>query len=389
MKVTRIGQAIAGRVEKLAATYVLRVQPDSGQPVYSNLAVTAARNGEGNLHLAVWGVANDGTPTMKSERIEGAISEVSVTSVADNRVVAAMRDDTGKLRLIAYQISNNGAKLTRLGTAVGGKIETVKVSQFVKTGESSVITVSRLPSAEVGISFWRLGDDGEFETPVNMKRGKATNLDVGAGSQGSLVGVRTEGGLLRLRAIRGVGFAGGGATGPKIFQVSIDSDLVSWYVGTINEPNATVRTGPGGASGRLILDTGTMQISRWDFERDDLRSNLVRVAHGELDGIGAIAWEIKVLAYGTIVVTVLSGVDTFEKLLPKDQGKPKMRVVIWNSRNGQLVKATHGVSGGKHTQISLARLADTPPVTTSSARFLIAARDEKGKLKLAVWKVTE
>jgi hypothetical protein len=89
------------------------------------------------------------------------------------------------------------------------------------------------------------------------------------------------------------------------------------------------------------------------------------------------------------VVTVLSGVDTFEKLLPKDQGKPKMRVVIWDSRNDQLVKATHGVSGGKHTQISLARLADTLPVTTRSARFLTAARDGKGKLKLAVWKVTE
>jgi hypothetical protein len=127
-----------------------------------------------------------------------------------------------------------------------------------------------------------------------------------------------------------------------------------------------------------------MQISRWDFESSAVQSDLVRVTHGELDGIGAIAFEIKVLALSPRVITVLSGVDTFEKLLEKDRGKPKMRVVVWDSRGDQLVKATHAVSGGKHTQLAIARLADTPP---SGGRFLTAARDNAGKLKLAVWKV--
>jgi hypothetical protein len=300
-----------------------------------------------------------------------------------------MRDGAGKLRLIAYKVSHDGGELTRLGTATGGKIESVQDSQLSGLGNDPYVTASRLPSGSVEVSFWSLGEDGEFASPVDIQLGKATNLDIAWAGLGSLVAGRTESGFLRMRALRGIGTLGGSATGPKIFQVSVSGDAERWYVGTINEPRAAVRTGLGGLSGRLILDTGTMQISRWEFERNSLQSDLVRVAQGELEGIGAIAFEIKVLAYATTVITVLSGVDTFEKLLEKDQGKPKMRVVVWDSRGDQLVKATHAVSGGKHTQLAIARLADTPPVSTNSGRFLTAARDNVGKLKLAVWKVSD
>ena len=386
IKISRLGQAKAGRVEKLATTPL--IQGTVTTPVFSNFAATAARNGEGNLHVAVWHVAKDGIPTLRSERVEGAISEVAVTSNV-NRVVAAMRDGAGKLRLIAYKVSNDGAKLTRLGTATGRKIESVQVSLSAALGNAQFVTASRLPSGAVEVSFWSLGENGEFASPVDIQLGKATNLGIACGLLGALLAGRTESGLLRIRALRGIGFAAGSATGPKIFQVSVSSDAERWYVGTINEPRASVRTGLGGLSGRLILDTGTMQISRWDFEGDAAQSDLVRVAHGELEGIGAIAFEIKVLAYAPIVITVLSGVDTFEKLLEKDRGKPKMRVVVWDSRGDQLVKATHAVSGGKHTQLAIARLADTPPISTNSGRFLTAARDNAGRLKLAVWKVID
>jgi hypothetical protein len=386
IKISRVGQAKAGRVEKLAATGL--IQGTVTKPVFSNFAVTAARNGEGNLHVAIWHVAKDDIPTLTSERIEGAISEVAVTSNV-NRVVAAMRDGAGKLRLIAYKVSNDGAKLTRLGTATGGKIESVQVSLSDTSGRAQFVTASRLPSGAVQVSFWDLGEDGEFASPVDIQLGKATNLVIAEGRLGALLAGRTETGLLRMRALRGIGPPAGSATGPKIFQVSVSGDVDRWFVGTINEPRAAVRTGLGGLSGRLILDTGTMQISRWDFESSSVQSDLVRVTHGELEGIGAIAFEIKVLAYGPIVITVLSGMDTFEKLLEKDRGKPKMRVVVWDSRGDQLVKATHAVSDGKHTQLAIARLALTPPISTNSARFLTAARDDVGRLKLAVWKVSD
>jgi hypothetical protein len=299
-----------------------------------------------------------------------------------------MRDGAGKLRLIAYKVSNDGTKLTRLGTATGGKIESVKLSPSSNLSDAQFLTASRLPSGVVEVNLWVLGENGEFAAPVDIQLGKATNLDIGGGFLGALLAGRTESGLLRMRALRGGDTADGSATGPKIFQVSVSSEDERWFVGTINEPRASVRTGLGGLSGRLILDTGTMQISRWDFESNHPESDLVRVAHGELEGIGAIAFEIKVLVLSPFVITVLSGVDTFEKLLEKDRGKPKMRVVVWDARGDQLVKATHAVSGGKHTQLAIARLQDTPPIGTGG-RFLTAARDNVGKLKLEVWKVIE
>ena len=193
-----------------------------------------------------------------------------------------------------------------------------------------------------------------------------------------------------MRAFNGVQSPDGSGTGGKIFNLSIaDGFGGDYFVGTIDEPNADVRTGLGGLSGRLILDTGTMRLAKWTFVDGNPLKDLELVSEGALNGMAAIAWEIKVLSIHPTVITALAGADTFEKALEKDRGKPKLRMIVWKEVNGKLEKAAQANVGGKHREISLARMSiGTAPSTTNSGRFLSASR-VGGDLKVSVWRISD
>src|SRR3954454_13920802 len=90
-----------------------------GQPIL----VTALRNGSGNLELISWRLEANGNLTRLGDSCSqaGAVHSVAVISLGGNLIVTAVQTTHsityahGNLKFIAWQISQNGGKITRIG----------------------------------------------------------------------------------------------------------------------------------------------------------------------------------------------------------------------------------------------------------------------------------
>ena len=383
-KLTQVGTATHGEVTRLAATKINKGGVGTGP---SQLAVTAACNGEGKLEVLVWSVANNGTPSVASSRTEGVASEVGVAAIGNLRFVVAVRDAAGELRLILYSLAENGKTISRLDTGIGSKVRDLAITTL---GDDKVTVASLLVDRRVEVSTWGISGNtigSPIVPPVGS--GKSTVLDVKGSNGAFCLASRTESATLRLRAYKGPDAPAGDGTGGKVRALSIISggSAGPYYVGTITQDNASVRTGLHGSAGRLILDTGLLKVAQWEFKDGTFLSPLVQVASGTLDGMAGIAWELKLLNLGvsSVFISAAKGADTYETLLEKNRGKPKMRVMAWERQGDSIERIAQGNAMGKHSLIALAELAK-PDAT---GRVMTAARDGRGKLKVAVWDLTE
>lgn len=382
----KTGQATGGEIDRLSITSVI---PASGAGL-AGFAITAARNGDGLLEILVWAVNDDGKPVAVASRVDGAISEVACHAVGPLRVVVAARDATGKLRLIAYTVSANGKALTRHGTKTAGAVRGFAMTSIAS---DSVTVAMHLEDRRVVIGTWSLSGDHGFGSvkSVAVGSGKVKGIDV-AGVLGEFCLIAcTDTGTLRLRAFKSPTALGGDATGGKVRSVAItgvDSFDGYWTAAISKEP-AAVRTGLGG-TGRLILDTGRFELSHWEFDNGTLQSPLTRSASTTIKGMAGIAWDLHVLEAPMRVVYLLAqGADTYEKLLAKNRGKPKLRLFAFEQKSDKIERLAQGNMGGEHALVCMARIATLPPHTTKADRLLLAARDGHGKLKLIAWRATD
>jgi hypothetical protein len=152
-KFTRISDSSAGEVSAVALS------------VIGNIAVTAVRNGSGNLELITWAIGSEGrgiTRMADSGSQAGSISEVAV---ADN--VTAVRNGSGNLELIAWNISPDGKTIKRLGDIEAGAVTGIAISRFSATRFVTAIRAGngalKLIAYDVAASgaFTRTGDSGD------------------------------------------------------------------------------------------------------------------------------------------------------------------------------------------------------------------------------------
>jgi hypothetical protein len=152
-KFTRISDSGAGEVSAVALS------------VIGNIALTAVRNGSGNLELITWAIGPDGrgiTRMADSGNQAGSISEVAV---ADN--VTAVRNGSGNLELIGWNISADGKTIKRLGDIEAGAVTWVALSRFSATRFVTAVRAGngalKLIAYDVAASgaFTRAGDSGD------------------------------------------------------------------------------------------------------------------------------------------------------------------------------------------------------------------------------------
>jgi hypothetical protein len=386
-QLAKTGQATGGPIDRLSIASVIAA---SGAGL-ARFAITAARNGDGLLEIQVWAVNDDGKPVAVTSRVDGAISEVACHAVGPLRVVVAARDAAGKLRLIAYTVSANGRTLTRHGTKAAGAVR-----GFAMTSMSSdTVTVAmHLEDRRVVIGTWSLSGDHGFGNvkSVAVGSGKVKALDVAGLLHEFCLIACTDTGTLRLRAFKSPTALGGDGTGSKVRSVAITGvdSFGGYWTASISKEPAAVRTGLGGASGRLMLDTGRFELGHWEFDNGTLGSPLTLSASTTIKGMAGIAWELRVLEAPMRVVYLLArGADTYEKLLAKNQGKPKLRLFAFEREGDRIERTAQGNMGGEHSLVCMARMATLPPHTSKADRLMLAARDGKGKLKIIVWRATD
>jgi len=376
---TKLSEVKHGEISKLSIAGL-----DFG---FSGLFVIAVRDIEGNLLVQVW--ANDETKPRFVEKA-GAIKDVATASLSGKRFVTAVRDDADQLRVIAWQASENGRELKRLGTYVGPKISKLAAA----SGDSifgRVFITARRSDGRLFVGYFDVAG-----ASVNPKWSETYDGQVGAVAASSgmtnTAAMRDGDGKLRLIHFSSTMIRGGIGAGLDISDARISNNDVGtpeWFTFSIDNGPTGVRAGAGCTQRRLI-GHGLGKLIGWKLENGSSEDNFVRTREKQLTDFGGIAKKADLVFLKDTarlrLVTAHLGFDNFCRLLPQDQGKPRLQLTIWDThvRGDEFVKAAEAHLGGDYTEIGVAMIASSG----NQQRFAVALRGVRGELKVTVWGVS-
>jgi hypothetical protein len=318
----------------------------------SNRVITALREGNGNLKLIVWDVANDGAFTRRGDATAGTVDRIAVTDWPGGPgVVTAVRTASGTLKIIAWKLDANGA-LQRVGDHEGEAIKDVSISS--PAGFAGVVTAVVNSSGNLEVIAWKLSASGQFTKTDSLTAGAAAKLDIKA--------LSTAGGAARVAvAMRN------GAGNLEIINWSIQSNgqlkrLGEAVAGPISDVALAARAGSN--ADLLSLSTGAdgeLTVIGWEVAAD---GNLTRVSTGrggKASSPTLVTWHPDIHTYGVGALCTEDG---------------KLKLIVW--RNGvELVR--HGeLTSDPVKQVVLTGWLDG---------VVTVARDAAGNLKLVSWQL--
>lgn len=129
----------------------------SAEPVFlsSGRAVTAVRNGLGNMMLIAWAAPMDNTLVRQGDIVEGSATNVKVVAPTANHVVAALKDASGNLKLILYSVSNTGT-FERLDDVVAEGVYSFDMTVTNGSNKKVVVAMRRQSDDKLKVLVWNL-----------------------------------------------------------------------------------------------------------------------------------------------------------------------------------------------------------------------------------------
>lgn len=178
------------------ATYI-----DIAGHVSGTRLVTSCTDSEGALKLISWDVSDDGTVITRlgdSGSQAGAAEGTSIVAVSPDRLVTAVRTDGGNLKLIGWRLDGDGS-LTRLADSgsQAGSVGDIALSLMT---DGTVVTSVRAGGGILKLISWAVTDTAITRLSDSASlAGAATRIRAALDEQGRLVtAVRTQEGNLRL-----------------------------------------------------------------------------------------------------------------------------------------------------------------------------------------------
>ena len=179
----------------------------------SNRVVVAMRDAEDRLRLMVWDVSNNGSLSLLGDAAtEGAVKTVSVARVSSSRVATAVRDSRDMLRIIVWDISSDGRTITRRGTGTSVRVKEVQVTgeaEFAPGGPTGsrvrragrLFTAARDGSGKLHVADWAVSEGGDVSRVESKTYGTVSDIDVATGHIGhhfAAAAIRESGDRLKL-----------------------------------------------------------------------------------------------------------------------------------------------------------------------------------------------
>lgn len=374
----RRGEERTGPVTQVALTNLTVSGPSR--------VVAAVRQGDGRLKLIVWDITNGGSFNRRGDHLGPPIREVAITALSSSRVAVALRKSDGTLGVQVFDVTGNGG-LTPRGTGGGG---TVRGMAILALGPDSFVTAVRGNGDRLKVIRWKVGSAG-----LVGRDGEADSIEIEgdlamAGTPSSVTAVANDDGNLRLLNWWQGGSTGltrgGVGTGGPISLVGIVGDGGfggTWVTATTDPGPTAVRTGRFGG-GRKLIGAGTLKLIAWELEETSIPSDLGRRGEVEVTGTGGITFDLAMAPAepGNLVVTATSGVGTYRRLLERDQGKPHLKLTVWKPLSSSIEKRAEATLGGKYESLALAAVRNPQG---NLHRFVTAVRGEGDVLKLNVW----
>ena len=133
----------------------------SAEPVFlgPGRAVTAVRNGLGNLQLIAWAAPMDNTLVRQGDIVEGSANNVKVVAVSANHVVAGVKDASGNLKLILYYVSNTGT-FQRLDDVTADSVHSFDMTVTNGSTKKVVVAMRRQSDDKLKVLVWDFENGG-------------------------------------------------------------------------------------------------------------------------------------------------------------------------------------------------------------------------------------
>lgn len=356
---------------------------------FSNLYVVGVINSRKNLMIFVFS-GIDTAPRSITEL--GKASSVSISPAGNsgsNRFVTAMRDSVGKLRVIGWQVSDDGRTLSRLGTNTGPRIKAVTISN---SGFGDFRIAAQLDNNELYVALGSLGENGAVRFSSGVTYGRVKDVALAGGTYGAMA-LRISDDTFRISPLanggasgvqRGSTLLGGEVTDLDITGVDVGTSgrwvsiTSSAYVNTSNIPPNYCLLSP-----RVVpyYPIGRGKLIAW--EQDSITGgNLSRIGEYEFSGIQGLAHEVSIIPYepslGKRFITAHLGYSK-----PCDM-KPRMELHLWEFDEG-FTKLASSKLGGDYLNVDMTLIRGVG----GKSRFVAAVQGRTNNLlKITVWEAS-
>ncbi len=356
----------------------------------SGLYVTAVRNEQSKLQLFVW--ANDETEP-RAVKIAGIIKDLAIHHFnATKRFVTAVRDSEDNLRVIAWEASEDGRSIQRLGTAIGPKVMAVDAisSQF----KGIAIAVRDFDERLMMIHYELEGDSVIQKASETFDKASKVSM---FGISSNAVALRNSEGKLRLMhflhsenfvTLQQKGFGTGGPI--RDVEIGGGTGLVGgeWFTFSIGTEENAVRTGLSCLGGRLIIPHGLGKLIGWEIEDFALNGNFIRTREKQLASPSGIAKKVDTYLLENFngpdrLITAHLSFGSWCRALPSRRGNPLLKLIVWDhtSKDNEFIKVTETNFSGDYTDIDITQIKRLG----RQSRFVVALRGKNGELKVTVW----
>ncbi|HMS85381.1 MAG TPA: M23 family metallopeptidase [Nitrospira sp.] len=315
--------------------------------------VTALQDEDGNLKLIAWDLSPEEF-NRRGEASAGRATQISIAEPRSDLIVTAIREAEGTLKLISWRVKANG-EIERCADASGGPVSKVSV---VTVREGTIVTAVRNSSGNLKLIAWFVSLDGEFDRQSEVEAGAITEIALSASSvfPGVITAVRTGDSKLK---------------------------LIAWEVSSIDD--SIVRRGEAdggmtthmalatrGSGGRILVvsvrdSDGELRTITWSLSAQGTIQRLATESAGKVSEVDVAG----IFGAGRTVVVACRDDAGLLRLLTYEV-----------SANGEMVSRLGGALAGTMTKIAIAGISH------SGRHFVVTAgADAGGNLKLINWEV--
>lgn len=278
--------------------------------------VTAVRQSDGNLAVIVWSVSDSGQIRRLSKKTAGAVSRLSVARYTNGKFITAVRDGSGDLRLISWEVSSNGDIQRLNSSSNAGSIVDLSM-EFI--GGERVVTGVRMPNNKLKLILWRINSSGAISrlTDSQDQAGEINHINMRAISPRYLLTAISERNTSNLKLIL------------WDIQNNKINRLNSSEAGRVGRISVSSKNTPNGEIAEVFTGVQTsnskLKLISWDFNSSDFelgQSQFPVLRRGDSAGAGGIRLVDTIyLDEADVVLTVIQDDQDNLKLISwKSQG---------------------------------------------------------------------
>ena len=320
--------------------------------VRSRRLVTALQDADGDLKLIAWGLTPEGQFVRRGDITAGRASQIAIAEPQSDILVTAFRDGDGNLRLISWRVENNG-DITRCATAVAGPVSRMAL---VTQQEGVVVAAMRTTSGDLKLIAWSVASDGAI-----TRRGAAS---AGAISEVTLTAAPAIPGVIT--AVRD------GADNLKLitWQVTGNGETITRRGHAEAGKIGAVKLISRGSQGRFLLTAvsdseGKLRLISWGLSPTGSIEKLGTMLAGAVSGVD---------------ISGVSSPNMSAVVVCRDNEKRLRLLTCELSNDGKAIARWGGALAGSASNINIAGTRDS-----GRNFFVTACKDSTGQLKLINW----